>query len=271
MANRGRRAILILPLEEYVAGTLAAETSPAWNAEALKAQAVVSRTYALHRLAHPRALRYDVVGSVLDQVFRPGLPVSEAVSSAVHATRAEYLTAAWPADRDAGAPLNALFHASCGGATDTAAAIWGRDEGERGVRCPSCAQRPFRWTATLETAEFLTALGLPSVAPESVRLHAIARTSSARLRVVRIEASTQALTLSAEVFRSLLGYHHVRSARFEWSRETDGRMRFDGVGAGHGVGLCQVGAQGLSAEGRRYAEILAHYYPDSRLVELPKR
>ena len=271
MADPGRRAILILPLEEYVAGTVAAETSRAWKNEALKAQAVVSRTYALNRLAHPRALRYDMVGSVLDQVFRPGLPVSAAVSAAVDATRAEYLAGAGPGDRGRGAPIGALFHASCGGATDAAATVWGQDAGERGVRCPSCVRRPFPWTATLEMAEILTALGLPSVPPESVRLHAIARTSSARLRVVRIETSAQALTLSAEAFRSLLGYHRVRSARFEWSRETDGRVRFDGVGAGHGVGLCQVGARGLSADGRSYAEILAHYYPASHLVELPKR
>jgi stage II sporulation protein D len=75
--------------------------------------------------------------------------------------------------------------------------------------------------------------------------------------------------VSAEAFRGLLGYERVRSARFEWSVEDDGRIRLDGVGAGHGVGLCQAGARGLSARGRVYTEILAHYYPDARLVRLP--
>jgi stage II sporulation protein D len=117
--------------------------------------------------------------------------------------------------------------------------------------------------------EVLAALGLPSAPPGPVRLLAMARTPSARLRAIRIETGGRGRTLSAEAFRSLVGYHRVRSARFEWSIETDGRIRLEGVGAGHGVGLCQAGARRLSAQGRRYTEILAHYYPESRLARLP--
>jgi stage II sporulation protein D len=123
----------------------------------------------------------------------------------------------------------------------------------------------------VEVAAILAALGLPAAAPDSVRLLAMARTPSARLRALRIETGHRGRTVSAEAFRGLLGYHRVRSACFEWSSAADGRIRLAGVGAGHGVGLCQAGAGGLGAQGRSYIEILAHYYPGSHLARLPPR
>jgi stage II sporulation protein D len=132
IASRGHPTILSLPLEEYVAGTVTAETGAAWPAEALQAQAVASRTYALHRMLRPRGFRHDLTGSTLDQVFRPGAPVPATIAAAVDATRGVYLTAATVAAPDDLAPINALFHASCGGATDTAASVWGEAVAESG-------------------------------------------------------------------------------------------------------------------------------------------
>ena len=70
--------------------------------------------------------------------------------------------------------------------------------------------------------------------------------------------------LSGREVRRVLGGRALRSTRFE-VRETPQGVRFDGSGSGHGVGLCQWGARSLAESGASYREILAHYYPGTRL------
>lgn len=265
-------AVLAVPLEEYVARTVAAETTARWEIEALRAQAVASRTYALYRLTRPRSVRYDVLGGVLDQPFLPALPVAESVCAAVVATGAEYLTEA-PSTGLRPPPLRGFFHANCGGATDSAASVWGGGDEDPVASCLACAGAPFSWTATLDVDEVMKAMGWPQPAclPVALRFFAAMRMRSGRLGAIRIEAGARSITLPAETLRGVLGYHRARSARFEWSFESHRRLRLDGVGAGHGVGMCQAGARALAAGGRSYAEILAHYYPGSRLERLPAR
>ena len=85
--------ILRVGLEQYVAGVVAGETSALWPDEALRAQAVAAHSYAVHRLRYPRARRYDVTASTLDQCFRDG-PVPDRLLDQVSRTAGEYLTGA---------------------------------------------------------------------------------------------------------------------------------------------------------------------------------
>lgn len=259
-----------LPLERYLAGVVGLEMDPGWPPEALKAQAVAARTYALHRrLARRRAAaseldraRYDLEAGVLDQVYGGADGEDPRAVEAVAATRGE-----WLAGPD-GEPIFAAFHSTAGGYTESAAEVWGRPLPYLVAHaCPYDRDSPvftWRWTVPVEEVERrLVAAGYPVAGLR--RLEVAGRTASGRARSVRAAAAGGSVTLPAVELRRLLGYGRLRSTGFEVDRDGDA-FRFDGRGAGHGVGLCQWGARGMALGGRGYRAILDFYYPRSRLA-----
>jgi stage II sporulation protein D len=257
--------VLEVRLCDYVAGAVAAETSPDWPDEALLAQTVASRTFALHRLARPRSRRYDVVTTTLDQYFVLPHLVTERVRTLVERTRGQYLTAG-PARRSPVA-FGAFFHAACGGGTDLPSAVWvaAGDEHHEAATCAECRRSPRPWRAMVDRDEFLAAAGMSPETPGPWRVDVEERTSSGRFRLLRVTAGGQDAVVAADTLRAHLGYGRVRSARFSWAVSLN-HLRLEGVGYGHGVGLCQQGARGMAASGASYGDILGHYYPRSRLV-----
>jgi peptidoglycan hydrolase-like amidase len=120
-AGSGLEVVAHVPLERYVAGAVAGEIPALWAEEALRAQAIVSRTYALHqRRAHAKRSHHVEAGT-RSQVFA-GSNVPASVSGAVRDTRCQVLT-------HRGAPILAVFHSASGGRTASAAEVWGRDLG----------------------------------------------------------------------------------------------------------------------------------------------
>jgi SpoIID/LytB domain protein len=120
------------------------------------------------------------------------------------------------------------------------------------VACPTCIRAPRHWEATLA---------------DPIRLEVIERTVTGRVAAVSVDRGRGAKTLSADELRASAGYGNVRSARFEVFPVAGGAV-LRGTGLGHGVGLCQMGALGMAEDGAGYREILAHYYPGSRLASL---
>jgi stage II sporulation protein D len=261
--------VLELPIEEYVVGAVSGETAADWADEARKAQAVACRSVALERVTQPRLRRYDLTAGARDQFFvRPSL-ASDRVRACVASTRGEYLTT----DSVDGQPVavRALFHTSCGGGTDAPSSVWKASRiALESVDCVHCPRSPVRWTAIVEPGELLVAVGLQPDHSGSVRIKVAERTPSGRLSLVRISSTTESVAVSTEALRSALGYEKVRSARFTWNLSPD-EVRLDGVGSGHGVGMCQRGALGMAADGSSYTEILAHYYPGLRLARTSSR
>ncbi len=262
-----------LPLERYVAGVVGLEMDPAWPLEALKAQAVAARTYALHRrLARRRAASpaapagdgtyYDLETGVLDQMYGGADGEDPRAAEAVASTRGERLVGA------DGAPILAAFHSTAGGHTESAAEVWGRSLPYLAGRvCPYDRDSPvfaWRWTVPVEEVERrLVAGGYPVRGLR--RLEVADRTASGRARTLVAVADGGPITLPAVELRRLLGYGRLRSTSFEVDRDGD-VLRFDGRGAGHGVGLCQWGARGMALTGHRYRAILGFYYPGARLA-----
>jgi stage II sporulation protein D len=95
-------------------------------------------------------------------------------------------------------------------------------------------------------------------------LELLGRTGSDRVRGVRLAGPEGALMLTGNEFRRIFGYTKVRSTWFD-IEEVNGGLQLTGQGSGHGVGMCQWGAQGMAREGAGYEEILAHYYGDATL------
>jgi stage II sporulation protein D len=249
-----------LPLEQYVAGVVAGEMPPDFPPEAMKAQAVAARTYALVRKidAEAKGKSRHVGASVLHQVFVRTDP-GPAARAAAEATKGEVLVRGVE-------PVEAYFHSACGGTTERGADALGRDlDYLAAVPCGRCEGAPrVRWSVTIAAADLGRAAGLGRPATSA---RVAERTSTGRAARVEIEAGGRKVVLAGADLRQRLGWTRLPSLAFEL-REAEGAFVFDGRGAGHGAGLCQWGAAGFAREGKTYAEILAHYYPGTELRRL---
>jgi len=265
--SRGRLALSNrLALEDYLAGVIASEMpASAYPMEALKAQAVASRTYALHALlrAEERGVRRPVLSDQRFQVYGGREREHPRALEAVQATSGEVLF-------HEGALFRSYFHACCGGRTTDAAKLFGEPSIEPllGVECGACEGSPsFRWSARISRAELELALG-PWAASRGVAAGALLdldvseRSADGRASYVRVRHGRGAYEIHAETLRKLSG-KTLRSTWLEITPDGDG-WRFDGRGHGHGAGLCQVGAAAKAASAS-CADILSAYYPGSRI------
>jgi stage II sporulation protein D len=249
-------AVAALPLEAYVAAVLSREGAARFHPEALRAMAVAVRTYAVGMARNPRDPAYELAATVEDQVFdgvdNVGLPFREATE----ATRGEVALYR-------GEPARTVYHSTCGGRTESAAAAWGKDVPYlRDQVCEDCSGSPvYRWEYRMSAAEgarVAKALGVP--AGKDLRIAVSARTPSGRAGRLRVSSSGVSRDVSAAEFRKAAGYAKVRSLKLDVIPAGDG-WHFRGNGYGHGVGMCQFGANGMAKAGRGYREILARYYP----------
>jgi stage II sporulation protein D len=275
-------------LEPYVLGVVSAEMGRRGPAEqeALRAQAVVSRTYALRNLRRWGAQGFDLYATVADQVYGGiGTETPEALN-AVAATKGQILTFA-------GAPIDAFFYSTCGGRTAEGTEVFRgaerpylrsvADVGDNGV--PYCSISPrFRWheewsgellRATLARTLPLT-LGVPGESVQAVRdVRVSYRTGSGRVGQLTIALPSSEVRVDGPLVRQVLRPRSgdlLRSSAFSLSVSRAGdrvtRLVAEGEGAGHGVGFCQWGAVGRSRAGQDYRHILAAYYPGASLERL---
>ena len=254
-----------LGLEEYLFGVLPHEMSPDWPLEALKAQAVVSRTYALARLGKGQDEAFDLTDDAYSQVYTGVTTESEAVRKAVRATSGRILTYA-------AKPLPAYFHSTCGGHTAGSNDVWGGAEPEplKGVRDTWCKVSPhYRWEAYFRREDILSALnrnGFTVARLEDLREGD--RGSAGWLTNVRVKTERGWTRVPANKFRLWLGVKELKSVRFDSVRRRKKGFDFEGRGYGHGVGLCQWGARAQADAGRSFEEILGHYFPGAALARI---
>lgn len=255
----GLAVVHALPLEDYVAAVVGAEMPPGFPPEALRAQAVATRTFAVHKKLEAVAVGrgWHLGSTVLDQVYR-GSRVDPRARAAAEATAGEVLV-------HDHAPVEAYFHSTCGGRTERGADALGRDLPYLvSVPCGRCRASPrFRWTARIPAAELGRRAGLEGE-PRSV--HVVSRTASGRAARVELASGRRAV-LGAVELRQRLGYDRLPSLAFD-ARLEGGEAVFRGRGSGHGAGLCQWGAAGWARAGEGYARILARYYPGTELVRM---
>jgi stage II sporulation protein D len=251
--KEGLQLINVIPLEDYLAAVLGSEMPVSFPPEALKAQAVAARTYALNKKLEAYGSPFYLGSSVLHQVYGGVNREDPRTRAAVEATRGEVLTYEL-------APIEAYFHASCGGRTESGHAALQRDLPYlQPVECP-CGRLPAsRWSATVPESELQAVLqGAPA------GLHISGRTGTRRAS--RVSTSSGA-TLDGVTFRQRLGYTRLKSLDFQVEKTAQGYV-FTGRGYGHGAGLCQWGAKALADGGRGYRAILSHYYPGAELQQL---
>lgn len=247
----GLQVINVVPLEDYLAAVLGSEMPVSFPPEALKAQAVAARTYALHKKLAAYGQPYHLGSSVLHQVYGGVHREDPRSLEAVLATRGQVLTYEL-------SPIEAYFHASCGGHTETGRDALSRDLPYlQSVKCGCGKVRASHWSLELTEAEVERALG------PIESLDVSSRTGSGRARRVSLGRGR---SVDAVSFRQKLGYTKVKSLDFEV--KGSGTLVFEGRGYGHGAGLCQWGAKVFADGGWEYRRILSHYYPGTELQRL---
>lgn len=249
-------AINRLDLEDYLCGVLPREVPAAWPMAALQAQAVASRTYALHRIEQAGGRPSDVSADVLSQVYGGRSAESWRTSRAVKRTRGKALVYRKQL-------IPAFFHANCGGHTENALFVWNLDsEVLRGTACPYCIDRPgYSWKRNFHTRtvqEQLNSRGYP-IGPIKALEVSQHSPSGRALTLIIYDLNNKTLTIPATEFRAALGADIVRSTLFEVVMQGN---YFDliGHGWGHGVGMCQQGACGMALAGKNMLDILEFYY-----------
>jgi stage II sporulation protein D len=271
-----------VPLESYLLGVVGAEMQSYWEPQALKAQAVASRTYCLfikHRFGKNRT--WDLTQSESSQVYGGLDAETSTIHAAVTQTSGEVLvTPSTGGHREAVFPT--YYSSSCGGHTETAENVFGGDTIAPlcGVQCNNCAavarRSNYYWKPFVMTMQEINNK-LMQRYPGLEKLEDISTFKVTKLghkgRAVRIKLTGKngaTDTLRGEDFRLCLDPtgRKIKSAIFTVERKGNKISFQNGLGFGHGVGLCQCGAQGMARKGKTYQDILSYYFPDSKLVSV---
>lgn len=293
-APGGLRVVEHVDLETYAAGVVASEMPSYFPPEALKAQAIAARTYALCHLGGHTAEGADICARVHCQAYG-GVPSRGAPAlAAARETAGQILS--WK-----GVVVDALYHAACGGSTAPAWEVrqgkllpylcGGPDKPDAGdVEAPYCSvDHKIRWTVrlpwekteTLLKANLGTVLSQPGLSPGRLDgLRLMRNTATGRAQWLKVYTDTGTYRVRGDDVRWVFGTGRpgakgLRSSAFEMTAEREPGSRpdafvFDGVGHGHGIGLCQWGARGRALSGQNASEILGAYYPGATVVDLAR-
>jgi stage II sporulation protein D len=250
-----------LPLEDYVAGVVRAEMGDRWPSEALRAQAVVARTYAAYHRMIGAGKPYHILSTTAHQQYAGRPPVTSAAWDAARDTAGVVL-------RWEGELFPAFYHTESGGFTEDPRTVFAARNmpALRPVRCPFSAGGPhYYWNLDLRLSEVGDLLRRSEIdVGTPTAIHVSERTPSLRAMWVTVRGTRSTARLRGNDFRRLLGYDRFKSTLFAVA--LDGPWaRFSGRGYGHGVGLCQWGAKGMAEQGHAAPRILAHYYPGATL------
>lgn len=273
--------VVAIPLEQYVAGTVAGELAVGALPEAvadrvLALQAIVARTWALANLGRHRRDGFDFCATTHCQVMRAPEAILAAnrapVARATAVTEGRVLAFA-------GRPIDAVFHADCGGATSPATTVWG-GEGRpylQPVRDDACLRDPgSAWTYRAARDQLREALNTRPATAVGARLDRISPVDvddSLRVALVALDGERSPIVRGEELraaVTSRFGPRTFRSPRFTVTREGDVFV-FAGRGFGHGVGLCQRGAIRRLVAGDSVEAVLATYYRGANVTGSPAR
>ncbi|MCB0375183.1 MAG: SpoIID/LytB domain-containing protein, partial [Sinomicrobium sp.] len=233
--------------------------------EALKAQAVATRSYVLYQAHENQEQKYDVTSDIYSQVY--GGKSAERYRTNIATKRTEGEVMIYN-----GKILPAYFHANSGGHTEDVKEMWNHPDLPplSGVEDPYAEEAPaYYWRRNFRSGDIQRLLKDNGYRIGLIKdITVIDRTRSGRVRTLRIEdRDGKVITISGKAFRHIVGPNVISSNLYEIIMKG---YFFDliGKGWGHGVGMSQWGAQVMSRKRMKYDEILRFYYPGVRIVKI---
>ena len=253
--------ITTLPFEEYIKGVVAGEMPATFELEALKAQAVASRSYAMYQMTVTKDKDYDVTNTTQNQVYLTDEELKtnwkdeynqkmNKIKTAIQETTGEYLTYN-------GQIVNAMFFSTSTGKTENSEEVFvSALPYLRSVDSKWDEESPaFTDTYTFDLKDFYTKLNLPY--NEKLNIEITEKTSTGRIKKLKI--NNQELN-----GRDIATKLSLRSNYFEII-QNENKVTINTKGFGHGVGMSQYGANGMAKEGYKYDQILKHYYQNTEI------
>ncbi len=246
----------VVPLEEYIIGVVAGEMPVSFSKEALKAQAVASRSYVMYQIQGNQKKEYDVVDTVLNQVYIDSNTLKEKwkdkyeeyyekVVSSVAETAYQYLVYD-------GKIANAMFFSTSNGSTENSEDVFvSKLPYLRSVESKWDKISPvFQYTTNYSLSDFLGLLKIPNT--DIIQVNVLEKTNTGRVKSIKINGKTY----TGREVASLL---NLKSSSFSITQNGN-KVIINTSGYGHGVGMSQYGAEGMAQDGYTYDEILKHYY-----------
>ncbi len=285
--DKGITVVNTVAIEEYLKAVVPSEMETSADIEALKAQAVVARTYAIATRGKHKKSGYDLCNTTCCQVYKGVREENVKTNKAVTDTKGLVIF-------HAGKPINAYYCASCGGYTESAEEAWPGAQPvqyAKVIKCPHCLKdSKMSWSYKIKVSEFISkmrAAGFSINDINSAELYD--KTRSGRYNTVEMRGSFGTLYYSAEIFRKIFGNNNIRSSffniiidkpkivtkNFKFSKIDDiikarnnynnnnsqnSYITFAGSGYGHGVGMCQHGAKKMAAGGKNFRHIINYYF-----------
>lgn len=231
--------IEVVPLKHYLAGVVSKEMPLGWPIEALKAQAVVARSYLFMRMSERREKLFHVEADQMDQVFKwtnsvKAYQVVNATEDIVLAMNKKI--------------VKTFYHSDCGGQTLPAQKVWEGAVDLGTAQDPWCQARlSNQWSFSIPASE--------------IQDKDMLEQSYFKTKLVRINE------WSIQKLRQTFGYSKIRSSP-DKVEVTNDSVTLTGRGFGHGVGLCQWGSLYMAKKGRNYLDILTHYYPKAEILKI---
>ncbi len=242
-------------IEDYLYSVVGGEMPASWPIEALKAQAVAARSYALYEQNRASNPFYDLKSTTASQVYKGLSSETRSTHEAVNSTQGQVLTYG-------GEVILAAFHSSSGGHTENVEDVWTRPLPYlRSVIDYDQTAPVYQWQKALSGQEIGSRLGVGTVRA------LIPEQATPRGRIVRLKVvgDRGTKTITGKAFRKALG---LRSTLFQVNGDAQ-RFIISGRGFGHGLGLSQWGANYLATQGANYRQILGHYYRNVQLSLIP--
>ncbi len=265
--NSGLTAVNYVDLEDYLASVVGKEMYATWPPEALKAQAVAARTYALYKRQKPISNLFDMGDTTTWQVYDGVAGESASTRAAVKSTAGQVVTYQ-------GKPIEAVFHASSGGHTENSEDVWSSPVPYlRGVQDFDQTAPVYQWTTRLSAAQLkakISGIGnIRAMKPLTITPHG-------RISTMQVVGDNGSRTLSGNELRKAL---KLKSSLFAIAPlfepvASSGKLsakpagfQINGRGYGHGLGMSQWGAYALAQKGYSYQHILEHYYQGTTLKQ----
>ena len=296
----GLTIVNTLPIEQYLDGVIASEMPSSWHLEALKAQTVAARTYALYNLNKHQGDDYDVCATTDCQVYGGLGSESPQVSKAVDETAGQVIM-------NQGKVIPAYFHSSSGGYTENSENVWGTYQPYlRGTIDYDQKSPQYKWEKKLTVSELQAAMNKAGYTIGNIKAIELApltdkpmsnpeRGVSGRVKVIQFIGSTSSAKLTGEQLRKILDLKSTlfdvavsapnllpirgqslntdKKGVHQMSGKSNETIVISGFGWGHGLGLSQWGAKAMAEQGPQgdttyFKEILKHYYQGTTIEKV---
>lgn len=258
--EKGLTAVNWVDLEEYLYSVLGGEMDARWHPEALKAQAIAARSYALYRRQKQQTNPVYDVGNTPDkwQIYKGVIAEHPKIYAAVDATAGQVLT-------HNNQIIESVFHACSGGHTENVEDVWGnplpylRAVPDFDLNMPNAKCKWQKKFSSKEISQKFPRIG------NVKEIKAVELSPFNSVKKLQIVGEKGIKELKGELVRTEL---KLNSTRFTVSKQENGTFVLQGLGWGHGLGMSQYGARYLATQGYNHLQILNHYYKNVALAPI---